>query len=441
MKYFFKTILLVVSLLTVTFSVQSCIEVEGRFSSVAPGTWRCVLQLESSNITSNKKGEPLPEKMNLKYEDATNGELPFLMEIKYLNDSTFSAEIINGVERIKIDPKDISKGHSRQTGRDTLLIRFPIYDSYLRAVFQERVMEGEFVTPRASIPFIAHNGQGYRFTTVTKKPVADISGKWETTLGLSDSVPEQAIGEFAQSGNHLSGTFMTETGDYRYLDGEIQADKIYLSCFDGAHAYLFEAKIKGDSLYGTFRSGRSYKTTWVARRNPRFKLRNADSLTFLKAGYSALDFNFPNTEGQMVGMKNYQGKVTIVQIMGTWCPNCRDESNFLVGYLQNNNNPNLAVVGLSFERTAEKGAQLIKTYKNQMHIPYEILLAGTSNKKDEAAKALPMLNSVVAFPTTIFVDKKGKVRKIYTGFNGPATSEYAAYQKSFDIFVKSLLAE
>lgn len=74
---------------------------------------------------------------------------------------------------------------------------------------------------------------------------------------------------------------------------------------------------------------------------------------------------------------------------------------------------------------------------------YPILLAqfGSSDKA-LAQEKLPMLNHILSYPTSIFIDRKGNVRKIHTGFNGPATGEkFIEFQKEFDGFVKQLIAE
>ena len=430
--------------LLIIFSINSCVVMENKFSSVAPGTWRAVLQLTPNTISPNKKGEPLPEKMNMKFDEATEGELPFLFEVKYTNDTLFKIALINGEERIWVDEQDITIGRNKETGKDTILIKFPVFGSYIRAIYRERVMEGEFVVPAKSlsIPIIAHYGQAHRFTTLAKKPVADLTGNWECTFDLNNEKPYKAVGEFKQNGNILRGTFRTETGDYRFLDGEVQADKFYLSAFDGSHAFLFEGKIKPDgTLNGLFRSGLTGQEVWEAKKNPDFQLRDANTLTTLKQDNQNVDFTFPNAEGKSVSLKDYGDKIKIVQIMGTWCPNCRDETNFLIDYLSKNPNQNLAVLALAFERNADIAASQVATYKKRMKVPYEILIAGTSTDKEESSKALPWLSGVVAFPTMIFLDKNNKVRRIHTGFDGPATSKYLDFTQEFDILIKQMLAE
>jgi len=423
-------------------SFHSCLTVDNRFEGLPPGKWRAVLKLDNRPKIVNKKAEPLPELMGLKFDEALDGELPFNFEVFNDGENDLYIEIINGEERIRVD--DITIGLDRATAKDTVIINFPLYESYIKAIFEERIIEGEWVVTNKqnySIPFIAYHGQDYRFTTLKKKPVMDVSGKWEVTF-LEKDDPYKAIGEFQQKDNYLTGTFITETGDYRFLEGEIQNDKIYLSVFDGSHAFLYEAKIMDGKIIGSFRSGKHYKVIWEAQRNDDFKLADPNTLTFLKEGYDKIEFELPNTEGKMISLDDpeYKGKPKIVQIFGTWCPNCRDETNFLVDYLKKNNHPDLKVIALAFEkhRDIEKATKAVKRYKDKFDLPYEMLLAGYYDKK-EAVNSVPMLNHILSYPTMIFIDKNDKVQKIHTGFSGPATSEYENFKKDFEATVSQLV--
>jgi len=416
---------------------------ENTYSSIAPGYWRAELQINPEDAVLKKSAI----KENVKFEEVTEGVLPFVFELIYAeNGQDFHIEIINGEERIPV--RDVELTHDRATNRDSIFIRFPVYDSYIRAAFETNIMQGEWVVENReqySIPFVARQGKKHRFTTLKKKPFLDLSGKWAVTFGLNEEKPYPAIGEFKQSGNHLTGTFMTETGDYRFLEGTIQDKKLYLSCFDAAHAFLFEAKILEDSsLIGSFQSGKHYKTTWSAVRNPQFELGSPDELTYIKEGADPFNFTFENTEGKMVSLSDpvYENKVKIVQILGTWCPNCRDETRFLTDYIAKNPNDQLEIIGLAFEkhRDREKALKSIRTYREKEDIPYQILYAGPSDKK-EAAKALPMLNHILSYPTMIFLDRENKVRRIHTGFAGPATSAFPAFSDDFQQFIKTLLDE
>ncbi len=427
--------------------LSSCLVMENQYATIPPGIWRATLELVPREIVMSQDGEPYKDLKNNQFEEVSDGELPFNFEVIYKNETEFYIEIHNGEERIRLD--DITTFHSKVTGRDTIIIRFPVYGTYIEAAFEDGLIEGKFFDPARStnyaIPFRAKHGKAHRFTQLKKEPLFDISGKWETTFGLDKEETYKAIGEFAQNNNELTGTFITETGDYRYMQGTVQANKMYLSVFDGSHAFLFEAKLMEDSsLFGSFRSGNHYKTLWEARKNSNFELANPDSLTFLNDGYETVDFTFENPDGKVISIndKKYQNKIKIVQIFGTWCPNCRDETNFLVNYLKENETEGLEVIALAFEKykEKEKAMNAIKTYKEKFEIPYEILHAGISNK-NEAAKSLPMLNHILSFPTMIFIDRQNNVRRIHTGFSGPATSYYEDFTKDFDLFVKELLAE
>jgi len=426
--------------------LQSCFVADQPFRGIPPGPWRGILTLVPDPVSPNPKGQPLPEKVNLTFEEVSSGQLPFNFEVKYKNEDEFYLEILNGDEVIEIT--DIKYGVDRKTAKDTVWINFPIFDSYIKGIYEGNLIQGYWVVNNREnyqIPFTARFGQDHRFTTLKKAPKMDISGTWETTFTDESGTPEAAVGEFVQNGNEVTGTFLTETGDYRFLEGTIQDNKLYLSCFDVAHAFLFEAKIREDStMIGSFLSGNHYKAIWEAKYSPNASLRDPTELTFIKEGYDKLTFSFPNTEGKIVSLSDevYQGKPTIVQILGTWCPNCRDETKFLVNYLKEHPDLDLQIISLAFERhkDKEKALSALQRYKSGMNIPYEILLAGESDKT-EAAKSLPMLNHILSYPTMIFIDKNGNVRKIHTGFSGPATSKYEAFIKEFEQTIDQLSSE
>lgn len=185
----------------------------------------------------------------------------------------------------------------------------------------------------------------------------------------------------------------------------------------------------------------------MAQRNDVYKLPDTNTLTFLKEGYDTFTFSFPDANGNIVSLENerFKNKVVLVQIMGTWCPNCLDESKYYANYYKANKGKDLEIVALAFEyvKTKEKAFKSIKRLQNSVGIEYPILLAQYgSASKVKAQEKLPMLNHVLSYPTTIFIDKKGKVRKIHTGFNGPATGgKYTEFKAEFEGFVGKLLNE
>lgn len=418
---------------------SGCITTDSSFTRVAPGMWRGVLVLEKYNIPVHDKDTVI-----LLNEQFKEGELPFNFEVTYIDNERFYVEIINGTERIRCD--SIVYGRNRMSARDTVNIYFPEYQSYLHVDVRAGVMQGEWIVTTKDnyrIPFYAHSGRGYRFTSLAEKPVRDLTGEWAALFGVEDTVQDKAIGEFRQNGNHLEGTFRTETGDYRYLEGTVQGRKFWLSCFDGSHAFLFSGSIKGDTLQGEFKSGTHFHTLWTAWKDPSFQLGNADALTTIKPGAADISFNLKTPEGKDLIFPSpaFDGKIKIFTISGTWCPNCRDEQVFLRDYLKNNPEAakDISVVSFSFERhkdPAQANAQLLN-YKKRLGIPFDLVYAGKANTA-EAGKFFPSLNKVMAFPTMIILDKNNRVNRIHTGFDGPATSKYAEFQEDFAHLIDTL---
>ncbi|MEN7550580.1 TlpA disulfide reductase family protein [Rapidithrix thailandica] len=370
--------------------------------------------------------------------------LPFNFDIEASGEEGFKMALVNAEERLVMD--EIIKE------QDSLRIVMHIFDAELKVKLEEGEMKGRWIKHNYKggeydMPFEAKFNENYRFTKETEKPKADLSGIWAVNFLTENGEPEKAVGMFAQSNNSISGTFLTVTGDYRYLEGEIEGDQLWLSCFDGEHAFLFNATINDDQTLtdGNFWSGKHWHQQWEAKKDPEAMLPDASSLTFLKEGYDKIEFEFLNLSKELVSLNDerYKGKVVIVQLLGTWCPNCMDETAFLAPFYKKHKEEGLEVIGLAFERSAEfdEAAKRVQKMKERMGVAYEVLIAGT-NDKEEAAKKLPMLNQVLAFPTTIFIDRKGEVRKIHTGFSGPGTGKY--YQQlteDMKLFVDKLLRE
>jgi thiol-disulfide isomerase/thioredoxin len=428
------------------FVFSSCLTTANQYQKLAPGVWRGVIEIEKPFYPAKDKRKK--STVLLVRDQYLEGELPFNFTVNYTDELHFYIEIFNGTERIRCD--SIAYGWDKTTAHDTMNIFFPEYQSYIHADIRGNLMAGEWIVTSKEnyrIPFRAKSGQGHRFTTMQEKPVADLTGEWATNFGINEPKPERAIGEFRQKDNHLEGTFRTETGDYRFLEGTVQGEEFSMSCFDGSHAFLFSGKIKGDSLQGEFRSGTHYKTLWTAWKDPKFKLGNPDSLTLVKKNANQtllLDLKTPEGKAIKYPSADFDGKVKIFTVSGTWCPNCRDEQLFLKEFFEKN--PDLAqktaVTVLSFERGDDifKINKQLTHYKKQLGIPFDIVYAGKA-KTEEAAKILPFLDKIMAFPTLLVLDKKGKIQKVHTGFDGPATSKYADFKNEFATLMQKLCNE
>ena len=366
--------------------------------------------------------------------------LPFNFTLSVDKNQKYVLELKNADERIQVDETFINN--------DSIVIQMPVFEGYIAGTFTHNAISGQFIKESLDryVPFKAAHGDSERFKRVSQAKF-DVSGIWETNFDFDTDSPYPAKGIFYQSGNQLQGTFRTKTGDYRYLEGVVDGDSLKLSTFDGAHVFLFTAKVTDSTMEGKFYSGNHSVENFRATRNSAFELPDANSLTFLKEGYDSFAFSFPDVSGKMVSLDDnrFKDKVVLVQIMGTWCPNCLDETKFYVDYIRNNPHPNLEFVALAFEyaKTKEKAIAGIQRLKNRVGVEYPVLLAqiGTSSKS-KANEKLPMLNHVLSYPTTIYIDKKGEVRKIHTGFNGPATGDkHEEFKEEFSQTLEGLLGE
>jgi len=389
------------------------------------GSWRAVLQ---------SPGGALPFGLEV-VEDTATGEL--------------KAFAINGEERAPFSGVSIDG--------DTVEFSLDFYDARIRATYDAGAgaLAGEWSKTipggESRLPFSAGRGSESRFEPVAANragsdSVPDISGVWSVEF-TDDDGSEPARGEFSQSGNRVVGTFLTPTGDYRYLEGTYESGFLRLSTFDGAHAFLFSASAQPDgSLSGDFWSRDVYHATWTATRG---NDGDEEVLEWASLGLANDDgrfrFDFPDLDGQQITLddKRFDDQVVIVNIFGSWCPNCNDEAPLLAAWDRQWRSEGLSIVGLAYEFSGdpERDASVVRRYAERHGIEFPLLLAGTSDKGDAAA-TLPDLTEVIAYPTTVFIGRDGKVRRIHSGFSGPGTGiHYERLVESLETTITELLAE
>lgn len=329
---------------------------------------------------------------------------------------------------------------------DSIYMEMPVFQTGFEGVYNGENMSGVLVKYDAEdyrLPFTAE--KIIPENSGLKEPCCDINKRYKVLFRPGQENEGHAIGEFKQTGNTVSGTFMTETGDYRYLGGELNGNKMRLSAFDGNHLYVFKATIAEDgSMDGMFFSGKTRADKWTAEVNETFELADPDKLTFLKEGESELSFTFNTTKDEPIEYtkEKYLGRVVILQILGSWCPNCMDETNFLQEQYAKRNKEGLDIIGLAFERKRGKGPsyKAIDKMIEDLGMTYPVVFAGSTRMADRE-KALPQLNKIMSFPTSIYINKKGEIVKIHTGFSGPGTSEYETFVEETESLIESMLAE
>lgn len=342
--------------------------------------------------------------------------IPVRMEV----DDKGHFTLVNGEERIQLS-------HQSNQG-DTLVARIEPYLSSIHYVIKDKKNIVGYWQDEAR--------ENYKisFTASPTLPSSAADVEWENkTYDVTFSYDcvdcaYKAVGVFHANNGVMTGTFLTETGDYRYLQGETYRNgNFYLSCFDGAHLFHFTGTMVGDSIHnGTFNSGKHHSELWNAKINPAAKLRDPDSLTYLKPEYDALEFVVRNINGDSVvfNKEKFIGKTTVVQILGTWCPNCSDETIFWKE-VKSEMGDKLQIIPVAFERGSafEKHVMAVSNYKKQFDLPYDVFIGGEISKNN-AAQVFKALNAVMSYPTSIIIDATGKVKTIHTGFYGPSTGKY-----------------
>lgn len=392
--------------------------------------------------------------------------VPFLFELTHAETDSATVTLLNGTERVKLTGVRVSG--------DSITIPIEAYDAYIKAFISHDGLEGRFIKNYiendSGLPFKAEYGHRNRFEPVKQPSTQRIDGKWNVLFISEEGDTTRNVGIFQtveadelrgadfgiSKGNKkalltpankqiVTGSILTSYGDLRFLEGNYTENGVQLSAFAGLSPYLVEFSFEGnDSFSGVFYSTKG-KTRLVGTRNDKAGLADPYSLTKPKPGQETLSFSLPNLEGKTVSMKDerYRGKVVIISILGSWCPNCLDEMEYLSPWYKANRERGVEIIGLAFERKDDfayaQGA--LKRLRDRYATEYEILFGGKVG--DEAtAKALPELEKVNAYPTTIFIDKEGKIRKIHTGFNGPATGLFhEEFKKEFNRLVDELVQE
>ena len=354
------------------------------------------------------------------------GALGFEMELKEDSDGTLRGFIMNGKERIEI-PQVAVIG-------DTFIANIDHYESKLEATIRDdgTRLIGKWKKRRgprrwAELRFEADAGEGRRFPAATETMGdADFDGRWRVRF-KSDAY--DSVGIF----NHIEddrweGTFLTRTGDYRYLAGNKDGNRLRLSCFDGAHAFLFDViRTKDGKLQGHFWNWNTWHDTWTGTYDKDAKLPDPFKQTKWNEGKKLKNLAFPDLAGvtRKLGTLLPDGHVRIVYLFGSWCPNCHDATLFLKTMESRFGRDKLKICGVAFElnKNHERDARQVRRYAELHDVSWPMLIGGNADKK-EATAAFGGVDDIHSYPTMIFINKEGRIAAIYSGFTGPASSSH-----------------
>ncbi|HEV8122734.1 MAG TPA: TlpA disulfide reductase family protein [Gemmatimonadales bacterium] len=271
-----------------------------------------------------------------------------------------------------------------------------------------------------------------------------LTGKWDAWF-VQDGRKSPRVLEFRNTEPGLEGTVLSNTGDYGLFWGHAVADSFSMGHFDGSFVYMLTGRLDGDTLRGLFHAGLRTQTPWVAVRSTgQPHLKQPTEITGADTS-SVFRFSFPDLNGHLVTQDDarFRGKVLLVDIFGTWCPTCHDAAPLLTRLWNRYHDRGFEIVGLAYEVTGDSAAdgKQLRIFRDKFGIPYPLLLAGV-NDTQAAALTQPQLLGFTSFPTSIFIGRDGKVKKVHAGFWGPATGpQHEVLVHDFERTIERLLAQ
>ncbi|PWU12658.1 MAG: hypothetical protein C5B51_00320 [Terriglobia bacterium] len=362
--------------------------------------------------------------------------IPFRMEFT-AEGSNVTGAFFNGDERFT------STGGRLEDG--ALRVEWEHYDSRLEAQWKGDTLTGSYTHG-------GRRGGSWPFTATrhTASPAADanapsIAGLWE--LQQVRSGKRESTWRFIvqQSGGEVSATTLRVDGDTGGLTGVYHDGKFVLSHFDGSRWALMEVKLTNDGELEILSDG---KTRMTAVRPAEARSRNLpppadfNTHTSVKDPNEPFRFRFPDLNGRMVSNTDprFRGKVVLVEITGSWCPNCHDEAPFLVDLYKKYKEQGLEIVSLSFEEGDQlKNPKRLRAFIRKYGIEFPVLLCG---EPEDAKEKLTQAVDWDAWPTTFFLDRRGLVRRVHAGFpSSPSAELYREAIADFQSEVVTLLGE
>jgi len=366
--------------------------------------------------------------------DLAGGALPFSIELSRAG-RVWAGRLCNG--RV-CEPFSAVHRHG-----DSLVLEMADYAATITAEQRGDSLTGVYRNvgnrgPR-TIPFRAARGRWPE----SRAPKA-LAGRWDASF-FSDFGSSPRVFELRNGADGFEGTMISNTGDYGHFAGRVWGDSFSLAHFDGSFVYLLTGALHGDTLRGVFHAGLRTQTNWIAFRStgaPHLgqptELTTADTTAPFR-------FAFPDLQGHVVTNRDprFAGKVVLVDIFGTWCPTCHDQAPSLVRLYRKYHDRGLEIVGLAYEVTGDTAvdARQVRRYRDKFRIGFPLLLAGI-NDTDAAGATLPQLHGFTSFPTTVFLARDGRVRRVHAGFYGPATgAQHERLQREFEEEIERLLRE
>jgi thiol-disulfide isomerase/thioredoxin len=365
-------------------------------------------------------------------------DVPFRMELSGAGAAARGA-FFNGDEKVTSTTGSFENG--------SLTLSFDEYGTALQATLSrdgaDDVLAGQYSRGTRGAPY------PFRARKFVPAPAPD--GKVPSIAGLWNIQTKSSKGEDAwhlivrQSGPEVSAAILRVDGDTGTLTGSYRDGRFILGHFSGARPLRVEITPSAD---GTLAVVQNKEAALTAYRDDQAKAKglpqptDPSRFTSVKDPTEPFRFSFPNLDGKTISMSDpqFRGKVVIVDIAGSWCPNCHDETPFLVELYKKYRSRGLEIVALSFEEAAQlKNPERLRAFIRHYGIQYTVLVPGEPR---EASDKLPQTVNLNSFPTTFFVGRDGRVRSAHAGFPGKASGSFhEEAKKEITHTVEQLLAE
>ena len=325
----------------------------------------------------------------------------------------------------------------------TLVLPFDAYGATVEARWNGDTLSGKYDRGTRGAPYPL-NAKRAAATPASAASVPSIDGLW--TIPTESSKGESAWRFIVkQSGVNVSAAILRVDGDTGSVSGSFKDGKFVLSHFSGARPLLLEVTPTADGSLTIVQNGR---TKMVAVRESEARAKNMpeptdpSKHTRMKDPTARFTFSFPDVNGRIVTEADpkFKGKVVMVNIGGSWCPNCHDEAPFLGELYKKYRAQGLEIVLLSFEEAAQfEKLTRLKAFIKKYGIEYTVLVPGEPSQLNEK---VPQADNLNAFPTTFILGRDGKVRGVHAGFASPAAGAFHEQtKKEISTEVEHLLAE
>ena len=331
-----------------------------------------------------------------------------------------------------------------------LTLDYDFLNTTLKLTLEGDRLNGTYTNKRANAK--PQDVRAHRFTPVpvgsTDPPT--LAGTWEMRRKAEEATASRDTRTWhlmlRQSGAEVSGAILRIDGDTGTLVGHWQNNKLVLSHFAGERPTLLEATVNPD---GTLAVLLNRTANYLAARSTEARALgipeppDPSRYTNVKDPSTPFHFSFPDVTGTIVSDTDarFRGKVVLLAIGGSWCPNCHDEAPFLSELYKTYHAKGLEIVGLMFENDPDPAGYRprVQSFIKRYNVQYPLLIPGTTQMINEK---LPQLVNFGAYPTSIYLGRDGKVRSVHAGFASPATGEeHVRLKQELRELTERLLAE